>query len=402
MQPGNGTALTFTNEYGATSAGYIRDSSHVVATDWGNMVGTLEATANGAVEIDWGQWNTAWTGGLWTKVTLIHGGYGYPVDGYPPPTPTPAPTLTPVPAVATGDAGFEQVAVGAGRFQYRPAGSPWTFTGGAGISGNGSGFTSGNPPAPEGAQVAFLQGTGAISQTVAGWAAGTYHQLLRRPARQHQARGRTSRSWSTASSVGTFTPSGTSTRATPPPRSPSPPGRTRSRSRAWTPPAATTPPSSTTSPSRSDPVADVADAGFEQVAVGTGQFQYRPDRLALDLHRRRRRLGQRQRLHRGQPAGARGRPGRLPPGHRRVQPGGAGWAAGSYTLSFCAAQRGNDQASRQDFQVLVDGVGGGHVHALGHVVPALHHRRVHGRGRVAHDRLPGPGHRRRRQHRLRR
>ena len=81
----------------------------MVATDWGNMVGTLEATADGAVEINWGQWNTAWTGGLWTKVTLIHGGYGYPVDGYPPPTPAPAPTLTPVPAVATGDAGFEQV-----------------------------------------------------------------------------------------------------------------------------------------------------------------------------------------------------------------------------------------------------------------------------------------------------
>ena len=59
-------------------------------------------------------------------------------------------------------------------FQYRPAGSPWTFAGGAGIAGNGSGFTAGNPPAPEGTQVAFLQRTGSFSQAVAGWAAGTY------------------------------------------------------------------------------------------------------------------------------------------------------------------------------------------------------------------------------------
>ena len=32
-----------------------------------------------------------------------------------------------------------------------------------------------------------------------------------------------------------------------------------------------------------------------------------------------------------------------------------GWAAGSYVLTFDAAQRGNYQASRQDFKVLVDG-----------------------------------------------
>ena len=86
----------------------------------------------------------------------------------PPPTPTPTPTPT-VP-----DMGLEQVAVGSGQFQYRPTGSPWAFAGGAGISANGSGFTSGNPPAPEGTQVAFLQNTGSISQAVAGWAAGSY------------------------------------------------------------------------------------------------------------------------------------------------------------------------------------------------------------------------------------
>ena len=136
--------------------------------------------------------------------------------------------------------------MGAGHFRYRPTGSPWTFTGDAGISANGSGFTSGNPPAPQGTQVAFLQGTGSFSQAVAGWAAGTY------------------------------------------------------------------------------------------------------------------------------------------------------------VLTFYAAQRGNYQASRQDFQVLVDGVVVGTLHALRHVVPELLDGRVHRHRRVAHDRVPGPGQRRRRQHRLRR
>ena len=75
---------------------------------------------------------------------------------------------------AVGDPGFEQVVVGAGRFQYDPTGSPWAFSGAAGISGNNSGFTSGNPPAPQGVQVAFLQETGSFTQSVTGWAAGTY------------------------------------------------------------------------------------------------------------------------------------------------------------------------------------------------------------------------------------
>ena len=56
--------------------------------------------------------------------------------------------------------GFETPVVGANTFNsfvYRPTGASWTFAGGSGISGNNSGFTTGNPPAPEGVQVAFLQ-----------------------------------------------------------------------------------------------------------------------------------------------------------------------------------------------------------------------------------------------------
>jgi hypothetical protein len=57
-QPGNGNTLTFINESGDTSAGYVQDSSHVVATGWGNLVGTLVPTALGA-EIDWSN-GTSW------------------------------------------------------------------------------------------------------------------------------------------------------------------------------------------------------------------------------------------------------------------------------------------------------------------------------------------------------
>ena len=55
------------------------------------------------------------------------------------------------------DRGFEQVSVGAGQYRYYPTGSPWAFPSLSGIAANGSAFTSGNPPAPERTQVAFLQ-----------------------------------------------------------------------------------------------------------------------------------------------------------------------------------------------------------------------------------------------------
>ena len=96
------------------------------------------------------------------------------IDGIQLAVATPTPTPTPTGGNLAANGGFENPAVGAGGFRYNPAADGWTFAGSAGVSGNASPFTSGNPAAPEGAQVAFVQMTGALSQTVAIAAGGTY------------------------------------------------------------------------------------------------------------------------------------------------------------------------------------------------------------------------------------
>ncbi len=64
------------------------------------------------------------------------------------------------------DPGFEDPPQGTGSsaYQYNPTGSAWSFSGTAGLAGNGSAITSGTPDAPQGSQVAFIQKTGTISQ----------------------------------------------------------------------------------------------------------------------------------------------------------------------------------------------------------------------------------------------
>ncbi|GCE14888.1 hypothetical protein [Tengunoibacter tsumagoiensis] len=65
--------------------------------------------------------------------------------------------------VVVGNNSFESPALSAGTFQVAPSSASWTFTGSAGIATNGSAFTNGNPSAPDGGQVAFLQSNGSIS-----------------------------------------------------------------------------------------------------------------------------------------------------------------------------------------------------------------------------------------------
>ncbi len=50
------------------------------------------------------------------------------------------------------------------RYEYRPSGTPWTFSGGAGYSEAATAFTGGNPAPPQGNQVLFLQNVGQAAQ----------------------------------------------------------------------------------------------------------------------------------------------------------------------------------------------------------------------------------------------
>jgi fibronectin-binding autotransporter adhesin len=114
------------------------------------------------------------------------------------------------PAVANG--GFESPTLAAGSFQYEggtTTGS-WTYGGSAAISTNGSGFTGGNPPAPQGSQVAVLQETGSASQSISGFTAGQYYTVSFSAAQRAGDPPSSVQVTLDGVSLGTFTPSGTS------------------------------------------------------------------------------------------------------------------------------------------------------------------------------------------------
>src|SRR5262249_19958863 len=118
-------------------------------------------------------------------------------------------------AATTGlqQGGFEAPDVGTGSFgafAYDPVGSAWTFDEGSGVAGNGSGFTDGNPNAPQGSQVALLQGAGSFSQALS-LAAGTYSLSFAAAQRGNfQASAQTLQVLVDGVVVGTFTPADTS------------------------------------------------------------------------------------------------------------------------------------------------------------------------------------------------
>ena len=116
------------------------------------------------------------------------------------------------PATAIKDAGFEIPSVGVGfhdAFRGQAKGSPWTFSGTAGVTGNASGYTAGNPNAPQGTQAAFLQGTGSMSQSIA-LSAGTYQlEFLAAQRKNTQHASQTFRVLIDGSVIGTFTPGST-------------------------------------------------------------------------------------------------------------------------------------------------------------------------------------------------
>lgn len=82
----------------------------------------------------------------------------------------------PATAQTVADPGFELPDIN-DNYAYRPTGSPWTFTGDAGVIDAPSDFDR-NDPAPEGSQYAFVQGeSGFISQDVSGFVVGQQYQI---------------------------------------------------------------------------------------------------------------------------------------------------------------------------------------------------------------------------------
>ncbi len=112
-------------------------------------------------------------------------------------------------APSLNDPGFELPALATGAYRYDPSGSPWTFSGDAGVANNSSAFTTGNPNAPQGSQVAFLQITGSVNQSIT-LNADTYSISFDAAQRAIGPSNQTFEVLVDNSIVGTFTPSGTS------------------------------------------------------------------------------------------------------------------------------------------------------------------------------------------------
>ena len=270
-----------------------------------------------------------------------------------------------------GDPGFEALQVGSGNFAYSPAGTPWTFpavsNGGSGLTANNSGFTAGNPSAPQGNQVAFLQSWGVISQAIAGWAAGSYTIAFDAAQRGNYATsGEDFEVLVDGTVVSTFKPTGKSYSVY--------------TTAAFTVSAGThtieflgldsvggdntalidaisvaTAASSSTGSSPS-----LGDSGFEAIPVGSGNYAYNPtgspwafsavpgggSGLAANNSG----------FTAGNPSAPQGNQVAFLQGKGTITQAVSGWAAGSHTIAFDGAQRGNQSNSAEDFEVLIDGV----------------------------------------------
>ncbi len=114
--------------------------------------------------------------------------------------------------------GFETPNQGTGSsaYTYGTAGASWTFgtvaTGGSGLTANSTALTSSNNAAPEGKQVAFIQGLGTFSQTLTGLSVGSTYSLTYAAAIRQNGTGAILQNWNIkldSTTLSTVTPSGT-------------------------------------------------------------------------------------------------------------------------------------------------------------------------------------------------
>jgi len=92
--------------------------------------------------------------------------------------------------VQVPDAGFEEPSTG--NFTSKPTGGSWTFSGeksaDAGVITGDSILMEANAKVPEGKQVAYLRGTGAISQKLAGLVSGAEYRITFSAAQRKEAK----------------------------------------------------------------------------------------------------------------------------------------------------------------------------------------------------------------------
>jgi Protein of unknown function (DUF642) len=250
------------------------------------------------------------------------------------------------------DSGFEGFTMPNGGFEYDPTGSPWAFSGGAGVSGNGTAFTGGNQPAPQGSQVTFLQGISGISQAVT-FTAGTYTIGFSAAQRGNGGGAQTIQVLVDGNVVGTFnnlTGTGYSTLTTSS-------FLVTAGSHVIT--IEGTDNNGGDNTAFVDQVAinqvttGVTDPGFELEALGPGGYTYRPTGSAWNFAGSAGVAGNGSAFTSGNPAAPQGTQVMFLQGNGNVSQSMT-FSAGTYTLTFNAAQRGN-VASAQTFQVLVDG-----------------------------------------------
>ncbi len=121
------------------------------------------------------------------------------------------------PPLFAGNFGFETPGVSS--FQYNPTGGSWTFTAqsgnnGSGLTPNGTLFNSSNPNAPEGVQVAFLQGVATIAQSLSGFVPGANYAVTFAAAQRAGPFQQSQQTWDVrldAATIASYSPPATAT-----------------------------------------------------------------------------------------------------------------------------------------------------------------------------------------------
>lgn len=251
------------------------------------------------------------------------------------------------------DQGFELPALGTGVLRYNPVGSPWSFSGTTGVTSNGSAFTSANTGAPQGSQVAFLQGKGSISQATV-CANDTYMISFQAAQRGNQASVQTFQVLIDGIVVGTFNSVTGSAY------------RKLSTSSFGVAAGSHTITFQGTNINGGDNTmlidqveltlqpTSLNDSGFESPALSPGTFKYSPTTTPWTFAGTAGVATNKSAFTSGNPAAPQGNQVLFLQRTSSVSQIVTVFEPGPYAISFNAAQRGN-QASSQTLQVLVDG-----------------------------------------------